>query len=76
MKRIIFILPILFMYSCCTIRQTDEQSLKKIADLTASDSLLRVREKQKDEMIAQRDSTIFMLRDSLWKCREDSRIVK
>jgi hypothetical protein len=65
MRQKLFFIPLLLVISCCTIRETDEQSQKKISDLTTSNMMLRVRE-------AQKDSVILILRDSLAECQQSN----
>ena len=65
MKRIILILSVTTLCSCCAIRQTDQDIEKRIADVEASNWILRSQNTHKD-------SVIVAYKDSLWRCREDN----
>lgn len=70
MKRIILILAISLMSCRCSpVKETAENTGKINYDLEASNWILR---HQKDSL----NGVISTYKDSLWKCREDSRIVK
>ena len=65
MKRIILILSVTTLCSCCAIRQTDQDIEKRIADVEASNWILR---HQKDSL----NTAIVAYKDSLWRCRENN----
>jgi heterodisulfide reductase subunit B len=70
MKHTIVILFTVFLFSCCGsctgVKESTEENLKTISDLRA-----------RIIMIHHNDSLVVVAyRDSLWKCREDSKIVK
>ena len=59
----------LLSFKCSPVIATNQQELKDSVDMASSDWILR---HQKDSL----KTVIAAYQDSLWKCREDSRIVK
>jgi hypothetical protein len=76
MKTVKYFIPILLICSCCTIKESDEQSQKKISDLSASNWMLRSEVENKKLALIVDSLNIAAYKDSLWRCREDSRVVK
>jgi hypothetical protein len=66
MKKYFLAISLIAVCSCCTIKETDQGTQKKIADLEAEGWTLRT---QKDSLIHLSDSLRIELKD----CREDNR---
>jgi hypothetical protein len=66
MKKYFLAISLIAVCSCCTIKETDQGTQKKIADLEANGWTLRT---QKDSLI----HVIGAYQDSLKECRQDNR---
>jgi hypothetical protein len=66
MKKTILILMSVALFSCCGVRESQEETAKQLSDTRASNVMLRASN-------AHKDSIVIAYKDSLSECRGDSK---